>query len=210
LSLRAGFQQNYSSQGNLVPYIVVLEGQSTKMENENLVKILDACCRQDLYGQKELYRQFYGYAMSVTLRYAGNEEDAIELANDAFLKVFLNVRQFDKSKPFKPWFRRILVNTAINYIKKKQQIRMQPLSQSALDIPDTDEILARIGFDELMAIVQRLTAAYRAVFNMYVVEGFTHEEIAAQLGISVGTSKSNLSKARANLRQIVLTQLEIG
>jgi RNA polymerase sigma-70 factor (ECF subfamily) len=180
------------------------------MENEDLVKILDACCRQNLNGQKELYRQFYGYAMSVTSRYAENKDDAIELANDAFLKVFLNIRQFDKSKPFKPWFRRILVNTAINYIKKKQHIRMLPLSQSAFDIPDTDEILARIGYDELMAIVQRLTAAYRAVFNMYVVDGFTHEEIAVQLGISVGASKSNLSKARANLRKIVITQLEIG
>jgi RNA polymerase sigma factor (sigma-70 family) len=89
------------------------------MENHKLADILEGCRRKERAAQKELYRQFYGYAMSICLRYGDSEDEAIEVANDAFLKVFLNIQRYDPDMPFKPWFRRILINTAINYIKKK-------------------------------------------------------------------------------------------
>lgn len=173
------------------------------MENREMAEILEGCRRKDRAAQKELYRQYYGYAMSICLRYCDTEDEAIEVANDAFLKVFLNIKRYDTKLPFKPWFRRILINTAINHIKQKQKLKINALMDTEYNIPDTEEILARLGFQELMALVRSLSTAYRTVFNLYVLDGYTHEEIAQELGISVGTSKSNLSKARERLRQMI-------
>lgn len=170
--------------------------------------LLEACRQKDRAAQKELYRQFYAYAMSVSLRYCDHEDEAVEIANDAFLKVFLHIKRYDTRLPFKPWFRRILINTAINHIKQKQKLKISTLMDTEYNIPDTEEILARLGFQELMALVRSLSTAYRTVFNLYVLDGFTHEEIAQELGISVGTSKSNLSKARERLRQLILQQMQ--
>ncbi len=178
------------------------------MENRDMADVLEGCRRKDRAAQKELYRQFYGYAMSICLRYCDNEDEAIEVANDAFLKVFLNVKSYNPQLPFKPWFRRILINTAINHIKQKQKLKIGTLMDTEYNIPDTEEILARLGFQELMKLVRSLSTAYRTVFNLYVLDGFTHEEISQQLGISVGTSKSNLSKARERLRQMILQQMQ--
>jgi RNA polymerase sigma-70 factor (ECF subfamily) len=178
------------------------------MDNPELANILEGCRRKDRAAQKELYRQFYGYAMSVCLRYCDFEDEAIEVANDAFLKVFLNIQRYDPNMPFKPWFRRILINTALNHIKKKQKLKISTLMDTEYNIPDTEEILARLGFQELMALVRSLSTAYRTVFNLYVLDGFSHEEISQELGISVGTSKSNLSKARERLRQMILQQMQ--
>jgi RNA polymerase sigma-70 factor (ECF subfamily) len=178
------------------------------MDNPELPNILEGCRRKDRAAQKELYRQFYGYAMSVCLRYCDFEDEAIEVANDGFLKVFLNIQRYDPNMPFKPWFRRILINTALNHIKKKQKLKISTLMDTEYNIPDTEEILARLGFQELMALVRSLSTAYRTVFNLYVLDGFSHEEISQELGISVGTSKSNLSKARERLRQIILQQMQ--
>jgi RNA polymerase sigma factor (sigma-70 family) len=178
------------------------------MENREMADVLEGCRHKDRAAQKELYRQFYGYAMSICLRYCDNEDEAIEVANDAFLKVFLNIKRYDPQLPFKPWFRRILINTAINHIKQKQKLKIGTLMDTEYNIPDTEEILARLGFQELMKLVRSLSTAYRTVFNLYVLDGFTHEEISQQLGISVGTSKSNLSKARERLRQLILQQMQ--
>lgn len=178
------------------------------MNSKELDELLIACKRQDRLAQKELYRQFYRYAMSVTLRYADDEDEAIEIANDAFLKVFLNLNRYDPNKPFKPWFRRILINTAINQVKKKQRFKLTQLMEADFEIPSAEDILARIGFEELMKMVRSLSLAYRTVFNMYVIDGYTHEEIATTLGISVGTSKSNLARAREKLRQLLIDQLQ--
>lgn len=178
------------------------------MHTTDLEEVLKACKREDRLAQKELYRQFYRYAMSVTLRYADDEDEAIEIANDAFLKVFLNLNRYDFEKPFKPWFRRILINTAINQVKKKQRFKLTQLMEADFEIPSAEDILARIGFEELMNMVRSLSLAYRTVFNMYVIDGYTHEEIANTLGISVGTSKSNLARAREKLRQLLMQQLQ--
>lgn len=178
------------------------------MNTKDLDELLAACKRQDRLAQKELYRQFYRYAMSVTLRYADDEDEAIETANDAFLKVFLNLNRYDPNKPFKPWFRRILINTAINQVKKKQRFKLTQLMEADFEIPSAEDILARIGFEELMKMVRSLSLAYRTVFNMYVIDGYTHEEIATTLGISVGTSKSNLARAREKLRKLLMEQLQ--
>jgi len=154
-------------------------------------------------SQKSLYQQFYNYGMSVSLRYASNRDEASEILNDSFMKIFTNLKKFDLSKPFKPWMRKILVNTAINhYHRKQREIQVEEM-QSASNESDTEKILSGISYQEVIALLQKLPPAYRTVFNLHVIEGYTHEEISKMLNIAVGTSKSNLFKAKEQLKLIL-------
>ena len=173
-----------------------------------LAEVLAGCRQKKRPSQHELYRQFYGYAMSVAIRYVARENDAITVTNDAFMKVFKNIKTFDVEREFKPWFRRIVVNTALNHISKQDKYRRETSMEEAQEIADREDILSRISYQELVALVQSLTTAYRTVFNMYVIDGFRHEEIARHLGISVSTSKSNLVRARRKLQQLLTDQLD--
>jgi RNA polymerase sigma-70 factor (ECF subfamily) len=147
---------------------------------------------------------FYAYGMSITLRYADSREEAAEILNDAFMKVFTNIGKYDLTRPFKPWLRRIIVNTAINhYHKHKKDQQMVDLELAENEVRTKEDVLSGISYDEIIKMVQQLSPAYRTVFNLYVIEGFKHKEIADMLDIAVGTSKSNLSKAKKNLQSIV-------
>lgn len=147
---------------------------------------------------------FYAYGMSITLRYADSREEAVTILNDAFMKVFDNIRKYDSGRPFKPWLRKIIVNTAINYFHKNKKIREREIHDAAeREFADREMILSGISYLEIIDMVQQLTPSYRTVFNLYVIEGFKHHEIAEKLGISVGTSKSNLAKAKRNLRVLL-------
>lgn len=150
-----------------------------------------------------LYQEFYAYGMSICLRYADNRDEAAEILNDGFMKVFQNINKFDLTRPFKPWLRRIIVNTAINhYHQKNRALKAEELdrvNQSASE----EKILSGISYDEIVEMLRKLPPAYRTVFNLHVIEGYKHEEIAAMLGVSVGTSKSNLFKAKEQLRRIL-------
>ena len=142
--------------------------------------------------------------MSVCLRYAPTRESAMEVLNDGFLKVFTRLDQYDPVQPFKGWLRRILINTAIDHYRQEvrhQHETVEPFEQTIAS--QTPNALSQLAHDDLMELIQRLSPAYRLVFNLYVMDGFTHEEIAGQLGISIGASKSNLARARENLRQLL-------
>src|SRR6056297_3526402 len=147
---------------------------------------------------------FYAYGMSITLRYANSRNEGAAILNDSFMKVFENIDQFDTERDFKPWFRRIVINTAINeYHKNKMRMeKVEPISESH-DLLTDNKIVSGISYDEIIEIIQKLSPVYRTVFNLYVIEGYKHREIAEMLEISVGTSKSNLSKAKSNLRELL-------
>ena len=169
-----------------------------------LSDILAGCMRNHRQSQELLYRQFYGYAMSVCLRYAPGREEALEVLNDGFLKVFTRLDQYDSAQPFKGWLRRILINAAIDHYRQEvrhQHEAIEPLEQTV--VSETPNAFSQLAHNDLMELIQRLSPAYRLVFNLYVMDGFTHEEIAGQLGISIGASKSNLARARENLRQLL-------
>lgn len=167
-------------------------------------KIIKGCRRRHRESQKKLYRTYYAYGMSITLRYADSREQAAEILNDAFMKVFTNLDKYDLSRPFKPWLRRIIVNTAINHYHKHEKDRqLVDLELAGGEVSTKEDVLSGISYDEIIEMVQQLSPAYRTVFNLYVIEGFKHREIAEMLGIAVGTSKSNLSKAKKNLQSIV-------
>ncbi len=145
--------------------------------------------------------------MSFCLRYSKNTDDAVEILNDGFLKVFNNLKTFDLDRPFKPWFKRIVINTAINHLKKNEKYMNNERLDGVEQPFAMENILSKIGYDEVLLMIQKLSNAYRTVFNLYVIDGYKHEEIANMLGISVGTSKSNLSKAREKLQAMVKEKL---
>lgn len=147
---------------------------------------------------------FYAYGMSICLRYSDSRDQAAEILNDSFMKVFTHIREYDSSRPFKPWLRQIIINTAINHFHKNKNERTWKELESAQNQLTRDEkIISGISYQEIIELVRQLTPGYRAVFNLYVIEGYTHREIADKLGISEGTSKSNLSKAKRNLQTLL-------
>lgn len=143
--------------------------------------------------------------MSVCLRYAPSRDSALEVLNDGFLKVFTRLDQYDTAQPFKGWLRRILINAAIDHYRQEVRHHHHEVIDVAEQTVATEaaDAFSQLAHEDLMGLVQRLSPAYRLVFNLYVMDGFTHEEIAGQLGISVGASKSNLARARENLRLLV-------
>lgn len=173
-------------------------------DTNKLKFILDSCQKGNRASQMRLYEHFYSYAMGICLRYSKNREEAREMVNDGFLKVFNKLDQYDRNYPFTVWIRRLFINTAIDYHRKyhKNTITLQSVTDME-GAPVYNEALANLSFDELIKLVQKLPPAYRMVFNLYVIEGLKHHEIAAQLNISVGSSKSNLAKARKKLIEML-------
>lgn len=165
--------------------------------------ILIGCKKLHRESQKLLYEDYYAYALSVCLRYADNRDEASEILNDGFMKIFSNIRSFDLSKAFKPWLRKIMVNTAINHYHRKQRNVPSAQLEQARNEMETETIISGISYHEIIAMLQKLPPAYRTVFNLHVLEGYKHEEIAEMLNISVGTSKSNLFKAKESLKKIM-------
>lgn len=169
-----------------------------------LDEILNGCRERQRDSQKRLYEMFYAYGMSITLYYADSRNEAAEILNDGFMKVFKNIKSFDDSKPFKPWFRRILINTAIDhYHKHKKYKQTDPIELHENQLSAGEKILSGIAYREIIAMIQQLSPAYRTVFNLCIVEGYKHKEVAKMLDISVGTSKSNLHKAKQNLQAML-------
>ncbi len=146
---------------------------------------------------------FYNYAMSVALRYASHNMEAQEITNDAFLKVFTKIALYSDDRSFKGWLRRIVINTAIDYHRKSLKFSHQKDIEEAHSVHTSEATLSRLSEQELLTQVQALPPAYRTIFNLYAIEGYKHEEIAKQLGITIGTSKSNLAKARAKLKEMI-------
>lgn len=170
----------------------------------NLGLILDGCRQGNRASQQRLYKYYHPYGMSISLRYSQNRGEAQEILNESFLKVFNKLDQYDKTQPFHLWFRRILINTAIDYYRKKKRQPLFLTIDNALQIPDNlnDNFEIDPSINTL-PILQKLSPAYRIVFNLYVMEGYKHQEIAAQLDISVNTSKSNLARAKQKLKEMI-------
>ena len=168
-----------------------------------LQELLDGCLERNRRSQELLYKQFYGYAMSVCLRYTRSKEEAKEILNDGFFKVFTKLESFDNSRSFKTWLSRIMINTALDHYR--QEVRRDIFENvDAADHVSVDEtIISKLSHEELVSLIQKLTPSYRIVFSLYVIDGYTHEEIADKLSISLGASKSNLSRAREKLREML-------
>ena len=177
--------------------------------DQHLFTIIEGCRRGDRKSQKALYRHFYSYGMSICIRYAEDENAAISILNDAFMKAFGRIHRYKSEHAFKPWLRMVIINTAIDYVNKRNKQMKKEELREAGHVSSQEDILSRIGYQELLELVRSLSVGYRTVFNLYVIDGFKHEEIAERLNISVGTSKSNLSKAKAKLREKIAQNLSV-
>ncbi|RMG25418.1 MAG: RNA polymerase sigma factor [Bacteroidetes bacterium] len=177
-----------------------------KRPKYHVLLMLEGCRKQSRLSQLQLYQHFYSYALGVCLRYSRSRAEAEEILNDGFLKVFRNIHQYRPEQPFKPWLRKILIHTAIDYYRKyhKQALETLPYEDEWTGAIANDA-LEQLAYQDVIALLQKLPPAYRMVFNLYAVEGMTHAEIAKTLGIKVGTSKSNLAKARMKLKQLMGT-----
>lgn len=165
--------------------------------------MLEGCLKGRRKHQEILYRQYYAFGMSITLRYLPTREDALEVLNDSFLRVFQNLDSFDIEKPFKTWFRKILVNTSIDFLRKNSKLIMQGEpsvmeNQWAIE----PEFVKEMSGSEIIALFDGLPVQQRLVFNLYEVEGYNHEEIGGMLDVSPGTSRSSLSRAKKTLRTL--------
>jgi RNA polymerase sigma-70 factor (ECF subfamily) len=153
---------------------------------------------------------YYNYAMTVARRYSGTLENAEEVVNDAFFKVFTKIGLYNGQQPFQLWLRRIVINTAIDRFRSNiHQIPVTEL-QPWHDPEEEAAVEAKLNYEEIVVVLDHLPPAYRTVFNMFAVDGFSHEEISNMLQISVGTSKSNLSRARQQLKALLNTDLEFS
>jgi RNA polymerase sigma factor (sigma-70 family) len=158
--------------------------------------------------QEELYRRFSPRMYAVCLRYAGVAEEAQDILQEGFIKVFKKLSTFRSEGSFEGWVRRIFVNTAIEHFRRKKYL--QPVTEKEENTLEGNYLSALDDMAEkdIIELIQRLSPGYRTVFNMYVVEGYTHKEIGDMLGISEGTSKSQLSRAKVILQDMVKTYLE--
>jgi len=176
---------------------------------ESIQEIIASCLENNHKYQKIFYERYFGYCLKIVFRYIYRYEKAIDIVNDGFVKVFRNFGKFHYENPenlekiLLGWMRTIMVNTAIDALRKDSLLpEIGALDDNVWQHADKSRGADQnLLYKELIKEVKKLPPSYRAVFNMYVIDGFTHQEIANSLGISVGASKSNLSKARALLQK---------
>ena len=175
------------------------------MGEEDLNELIRGCVTQDRKSQKMLYKAFYGFAMAICLRYASDRDEAAEIMNTGFFKVFTKIESFDASRPFKAWLGRIMTNASIDHYRANLKMAYADDLETAEHLDDGTYTDSNLNYQDLLKLIQKLPQAYRTVFNLFAIDGYSHEEIAEMLNINIGTSKSNLFKARQKLKQMIIT-----
>lgn len=172
---------------------------------EDLKKIIKECASGNARAQQDLYEMFAPRMFGVCLRYAKDQTEAEDNLQDGFIKVFQNIKRFRHEGSIEGWIRRIMVNVSLEKFRK--QNIMHPVEDVSIYETSqfSESIIDKLTADELMHVIQELPPRYRMVFNLYVIEGMNHQEISEEMSISVGTSKSNLARARDILKRKVET-----
>lgn len=173
-------------------------------------ELIRKCINNDAYAQELLYRRFAPKMYGVCLRYAKHKEEAADILQDGFIRVFTNLKNYRGEGSFEGWIRRIIVNTAINHYKSNVR-HMRDLNIDDVNIGGNvnNDAISKITTEELLKLVQELPEGFRMVFNMYVIEGYDHKEIAQMLGVTESTSKSQLHRAKAALQKKLLKEYNI-
>lgn len=175
------------------------------MPEISFLNLIERCKNGDRAAQKKLYEDHYGMAMAVCLRYCQTKEEAVEVLNDGFMKVFKNLDKYKPSLSFKSWLKRILINASIDFYRsQKKHYYHQDIASAHSESSNSAAPDSKLYTDELMQLLQELPNSYRIAFTMFAIEGYSHQEISERMNISVGTSKSNVSRARDILRKKVV------
>ncbi|MEN9497310.1 MAG: hypothetical protein RL750_209 [Bacteroidota bacterium] len=171
--------------------------------------LIDGCLRNDLVAQRELYERFSPKMLAVCHRYAVNREDAEDMLQEGFVKVFLQIRSFEARGSFEGWIRRIMVHTCINHLKKNKKFQDNLDIIHAHGIPTrTEAIPSIVQAKQIAECIRSLPVGYRSVLNLFAIEGYSHREIAAMLDIEESTSRSQYTRAK-NLLEHLLIQRNI-
>ncbi len=165
--------------------------------------LVKRCTGGDRRSQEILYKRYFSFAMSICIRYTRDENEAMEIVNDSYMKVLDRLSDYDPSRPFKSWYGRILVNTAIdNYrknLKHNEYISINTITETEDREP---EIEAELSVNDILTLYRHLPGNYKMTFNLFEIEGYSHEEIGQMLGVAASTSRSNLARAKKMLREL--------
>jgi len=185
------------------------------VDNDQLKELIKRCACGEKPAQEKLFKLFYGKMMGVCMRYTIDQDRAQEVVQEGFIKVFDKLGEFDFKGSFEGWVRRIMVNASIDAIRKRKRGPFSTDEDFIFDSADPqteesdfNEELTKLKAEHAMKAIQSLSPAYQTVFNLYVIENYSHKEIAEILSISEGTSKSNLAKAKQNLREKLKEQFK--
>ncbi len=171
--------------------------------DSHLINIINKCVKQDRQAQNELHREFYSYGLSICSRYVNDPLEARSILNQSFYKVFKNIQKYDAKLDFKPWFKTIVVNSALDYLRSNKRVSQYDTIDEKVNNTIDPTAISDLSYEDMLNVVNKLPTAYRTVFLLYVIDGYKHHEIAEKLGITESTSKSNLSRAKANLRKMI-------
>lgn len=173
-------------------------------------ELIDKCLKGDSRAQKALFDKFSRKMMTVCLRYVGDYERAEDVLQDGFVKVFRNLDKFKHEGSFEGWIRRTIINTSLDYLRREKNGYIDTdISEAEYLAGDDEKSLSKMRVDELMKIIQDMPTGYRTVFNLYAIEGYSHQEIADELGVTESTSKTQYKKARTYLMNIIVERENI-
>ncbi|PZR38005.1 MAG: RNA polymerase subunit sigma-70 [Azospira oryzae] len=167
-------------------------------------QLIEGCKRRDQHAQRFLYEHFSGKMFALCCRYVKDKMEAEDVLITAFTKIFERIDQFKNEGSFEGWIRRIVVNESLTYLRKNKSMYLETDIEAADREPDYEALDSQLQADDLLKLIADLPAGYRIVFNMYSIDGYSHKEIADQLGITESTSKSQLSRARVVLQKALM------
>tara|TARA_B110000046_G_scaffold184960_1_gene224995 strand:+ start:117 stop:653 length:537 start_codon:yes stop_codon:yes gene_type:complete len=173
-------------------------------------ELIVRCLEGDQRAQQALFERFAGKMMAVCMRYAGDREKAQDLLQDGFVKVFIHLHKFKGEGSFEGWIRRTMINTVLDELRKRNRMHVDAdISEADYLAGEGEMSTSDLRVEEMMKIIQAMPTGYRTVFNMYAIEGYSHQEIADELGVSESTSKSQFRKARNYLMNIIVERENI-
>jgi len=165
--------------------------------------LVKGCAGGDKRSQEILYKRYFSFAMSICIRYTRDENEAMEIVNDSYMKVLEGLSDYDSARPFKPWYGKVLVNTAIdNYrknLKHNEHLSINSMTESDEQEP---EIESELSVNDILKLYRYLPGQYKITFNLFEIEGYSHEEIGRMMGVTASTSRSNLARAKKMLREL--------
>ncbi len=172
--------------------------------NQEEAHIIKGCIAGDRTAQYQLYQMFSRDVMGLCMRYAKDRAEAEDMMQEGFIKIYGDLYQYRPIGALGAWIRRVVINSCLRYIRKRKKLVFNEYSDESIQRMETNEdVVSDMSAKELVQLVQQLPDGYRTVFNLYVIEGYSHKEIAEQLDISVNTSKSQLSRAKSYLRNLL-------
>lgn len=176
-------------------------------EQSELLEWVRACRAGNARAQRKLFKRFYSTVMGVCMRYAGSTDEAADMLNEGFLKVFSNLDKYEDTGSFEAWMKRVVCNAALDYRRKYDKgvdlVDLDEVSDNHLADYQVNDAVAKISSQEIVGLIQQLPSVTRTVFNMFVFEGFSHSEIAQQLNITENTSAWHVNNARTRLKNAI-------